>query len=170
MTLHFKITRPELDRVRRDLARPHAFAFERVGFLGARVGRLPDRGLVFLASEYRAVADEDYIDDMGFGALIGPNAIRAAMQWTLSEPICLFHVHAHPGRGFPRFSPLDERELRRLVPDFFNVRPTLPHGALVLGDDAVGGYVWPARGRGPFSLSRVVVVGHPLQRFGGPHE
>lgn len=38
MTVHFKIIEQLLDQVRKDLSRPHPFAFERVGFLFVRPG------------------------------------------------------------------------------------------------------------------------------------
>jgi len=166
MKIHFKITKELLGKVHCDLARPHAFASERVGFICVRAGTL-GRGLVLLAANYRAVADEDYLDNPEYGALMGPGAIRKALEHTLNVPVGMFHVHCHPHEGRPRFSRTDEREMRNFVPDFFNARASLPHGALVLSRDNLDGYVWLSRRRGPLPITKFTVVGQPMTVFYG---
>jgi len=166
MTIHLKMTRGLLGRVLEDLARPHEFALERVGFLTARPGRLHDGGLVLVGGCYLPVADEDYLDEPGYGALMGPAAIRKALQHTYNNPVSMIHVHEHFGRGRPRFSRTDEREMRRFVPDFFNARATVPHGALVLSEDSAHGYCWLSRTDGPHVVTRITVVGIPMQLIG----
>ena len=49
-------------------------------------------------------------------------------------------MHEHSGR--PSFSRTDLREQIKFVPDFFKVRPQLPHGAIVLSHDRAAGRVW----------------------------
>ena len=67
-------------RVREDLARPHEFAAERVGFLWARLGnRVGDERLVLFRG-YHAVPDDQYIDDPRSGARIKSTDILEAMQ------------------------------------------------------------------------------------------
>jgi hypothetical protein len=58
MKVALKITGSLLDLVRRDLARPHFFAHERVGFLTAGAAAVP-RGLMLVVRGYMPVADED---------------------------------------------------------------------------------------------------------------
>src|ERR1700675_4538998 len=80
MRILFKITGHLLREVKAQLARPHAFTSERVGFLLCRVGLLDDGGLIVLSHSVHDVADEDYIDDPTVGAMMGPAAIRKALQ------------------------------------------------------------------------------------------
>ena len=96
MTTRFKITRRLLRAIRQDLERPHPFAYERVGFLSAGLFST-DSNLLVLAREYRPVADDDYLHDSSVGAMMGPEAIRKALQWAMSERVAIFHVHAHHG-------------------------------------------------------------------------
>src|SRR5690349_7393329 len=104
MRLILKLLGTELQAIREDLSRPHQFAFERVGFIACRFARLRPAGLVIVAADYLPVADEHYLDAPGYGALMGPAAIRSALQHALDHPVGMFHVHAHGGRGRPRFS------------------------------------------------------------------
>ena len=165
--IHLKITRSLLDRVRTDLRRQHSFAFERVGFLTCRFARTPTGSLLILASGYEPVADEDYIDDPGFGALIGSAAFRKALQVAYSEKVGLFHVHAHDGFDTPKPSRIDVRESARFVPDFFNVQPRLPHGVLILSSNAIWGRAWLPEGRTPEPINCFSLVGTPMSKMSG---
>ena len=156
MTIIFRATSMLLADVRGDLHRPHPFAAERVGFLVCRAGRLPDYGLVLLAAGYDPVADEDYIADPSVGAMMGPTAIRKALQRAYNggaEDLSIFHVHMHGHRGRTGFSDVDDRESRKFVPDFFNVAPAMPHGAVVLSLDQAVGLCWRAPAAMPASAS-----------------
>jgi hypothetical protein len=158
-----------LDAVRKDLHRPHAFAAERVGFLICRAGRLDGAGLVLLAVGYDAVADEHYLEDPSVGAMMGPAAIRAAMQRAYNggaEDLGIFHVHMHGHLGRTGFSEVDDRESRKFVPDFFNVAPEMPHGAVVLSLDQAVGLCWPSPGAAPAPINRFASVGAPLKMWG----
>jgi hypothetical protein len=166
MTIHFKITAALLDRVRVDLGRPHEFALERVGFITTRPGRLHDGGLILLATDYLPVAEDDYLDKPGFGALMGAVAIRKALEHTYNNRVGMFHVHEHRGRGRPGFSRTDEREMCKFVPDFFNANADVPHGALVLSADSMRAYCWLSRTEGPFQITRHTVVGSPMRLIG----
>lgn len=158
-----------LAAVRKDLHRPHPFAAERVGFLTCRAGRLAGGGLVVLATGYDPVADEHYIDDPSVGAMMGPAAIRAALQRAYNggaEDLSIFHVHMHAHPGRTGFSEVDDRESRKFVPDFFNVAPAMPHGAIVLSLDQGMGQCWPAPGAPPVPIDRFASVGAPLAIWG----
>lgn len=169
MKVIFRILARDLEDIRRDLDRPHAFAAERVGFICCRFGRLPGGGVVALAADYLSVVDEDYVDALGYGALMGERAIRTAMQYAYRNEVGMFHVHSHGGRGRPQFSLTDQREMPKFVPDFFNVRGDLPHGAVVLSNDSMHGYYWRPGRREKATISAFVVAG-PSTRTLGSHD
>jgi len=141
MKVHFRTTGGLLSVARDDLRRPHAYAAERVGFVLCGAAWM-GRDIVLLARDYAPVADEDYIRDSTVGAMMGPSAIRKAMQAAYATRSALLHVHMHDHKGWPDFSSVDIRETARFVPSFFNVAPHLPHGALLLSRDHGRGRVW----------------------------
>lgn len=142
----FRATGAFLSRVRDDLERPHAFAYERVGFITARAARGAE-GLVLIAEDYFPVADQDYLRDPNIGALIGPEALRKALELALLKGVGVFHVHMHGLSPRLWFSPVDLREQAKFIPDFFTVCPQMPHGALVLNAKTAAGRVWLAADR-----------------------
>lgn len=164
MKTEFRITSSLVGQIRQDLRRPHRFAFERVGFISARPALIGAR-LSMLAIAYHPVADEHYEDDRSVGAMIGPAAIRAALQIAYIGDFSMLHVHMHEHAGPPAFSPVDLREYPKFLPDFFNVRPGLPHGAVLLSHDEITGLIWPTRGARPQPLDEAVEVGAPLRIF-----
>jgi len=165
MNIQFKITRDLVNQVRADLKRPHPYAAERVGFISCRVGALPAGGVVVLAHDYLPVPDEDYIQDDTVGAMMGPAAIRMAMQYAHKQSAGMFHVHMHDHRGAPWFSQIDLSEYAKFVPDFWNVRPEMPHGALVLSLDSVAGACLIQTTRKMVRISNITIVGAPLLKI-----
>ena len=166
MRVRFKITSRLLAAIRGDLRRPHPFARERVGFISAGFSAACE-DLLVLAREYRPVADDEYLDDPPVGAMMGPDAIRNALQWALKDGVALFHVHTHGGRGIPGFSGIDLRENAKFVPDFFKVAPQCAHGAIVLSDTAARGLIWICRSRPNHFISSFIEVGIPLRQWSG---
>jgi len=165
VSIVFRARSDLLARVRADLHRPHPFAAERVGFVVCRAGRLARGGLVIVAADYEPVADEDYLDNPKVGATMGPAAIRKALQRAYNggaADLAMFHVHMHAHRGMPGFSAVDHRESRRFVPDFFNIAPHVPHGALVLSRDRAFGLCWTGPDAAPVEIDRFASVGAPL--------
>lgn len=158
MNLTFRITDLLLRTIHTDLSRPHAFAAERVGFLTCGVGALPGSGLAIYASTYHPVIDEDYVDDRGVAAMLGPAAFRRILQLAYREPTSVFHVHRHDHDGLPSPSHVDERESARFIPDFWKVCPNHPHGILVLSLNSMYGRVWHPYSREilPFTAYKVV--------------
>lgn len=75
----------------------------------------------------------------------------------------MFHVHMHEHWGRPWFSHIDSRESAKFVPDFWNVRPEFPHGALVLSLDSVSGLCWMSQLNKPIRISKFSIVGAPLR-------
>ena len=164
MKVRFKITVDLLATVRADLRRPHPFAHERVGFISAGLSASKDELLV-LAREYRSVRDDEYLRAPSVSAMMGPEAIRSALEWALQDGVALFHVHTHGGEGIPSFSGVDLRENAKFVPDFFKVAAQCAHGAIVLSDTAARGQIW-LDGRGPHQfIGSFVEVGVPIRKW-----
>jgi len=156
--------------VRADLCRAHMFAAERVGFLLCSAARVANGGLLILAGNYEPVDDNDYLDDPRAAAMMGPAAIRKAMQRAYnngSQNVSIFHIHMHDHFGQPGFSKIDLVESRKFVPDFFNVAPSIPHGAIVLSKDKAYGLCWLGATHQPEPVSRFEQIGAPLQFWGG---
>lgn len=168
MTFSFRITDRLLAAIHADLSRPHRFAFERVGFIRCRVGVIGS-GSIILAESYGPVADDDYLECDHMGALMGPAAIRKALQESYRSQAAMFHVHRHEHRGVPVFSPVDNRENAKLIPDFWKVASSKPHGAIVLSFDRCHGMVWDAKTRTTFPLRRITATGFPSCRLGEDH-
>jgi hypothetical protein len=141
MKVVFKDTAEFRHAVKADLRRRHPFAAERVGFVSVRA-MSSDRMLVLLAEGYHPVSDRDYVNDPRVGAMLGQEALRKALEIALLQPVGMFHIHAHQHRGRPGFSRIDLREQVKFVPDFFKLRPEMPHGAIVLSEDRAAGRVW----------------------------
>lgn len=165
MSAHFKITRRLIEHVRTDIRRPHPFAAERVGFILCRFGGTSNGTLLVLAHSYQTVSDRDYIDDVKYGAVINSDALRKAMQMAYTHAVGLFHIHLHEHSGRPSPSGIDLQETNKFVPDFFHVRPRLPHGALVLSADSISGRIWLPEDRKPSIIDRFSIVGAPLSRI-----
>jgi proteasome lid subunit RPN8/RPN11 len=165
MRFHFKITVALLDSIVADLRRPHPFAAERAGFIGCKVSGCRT-GTLILAHTYISLADDWYLDDQRFGCVFNSEAMRAALQCALTNDASMFHVHLHDHPGLPWFSRPDIRESARYVPDFWNVKPTLPHGTLVLSADAAAGLCWYPKVKKPIRISAITAVGCPMRFLG----
>lgn len=161
MMVTLKIAGHLLDRVRSDLERPHFFAHERVGFLTAGAAAVGS-GLLLTVRAYLPIDDGDYESAYGVGARIGSDAMRKAAQAAYRPPSTLLHVHTHGGRGMPKFSKVDLESAREFVPGFFQSCPRMPHGLLVLSDNAATGILWMDRSREPIDIDRFVRVDRPI--------
>ncbi|WP_275228268.1 hypothetical protein [Novosphingobium album (ex Liu et al. 2023)] len=162
MNAHFKIRAELLAHIRHDLERPHPFAYERVGFVSAAISRIGRGSLMVLAQAYHPVADEDYIDDPSVGAMMGSDAIRKALQRSYQSRTAAIHIHCHGHAGRPGFSHVDTRENAKFVPNFFNVAPHVPHGAVVLSNDSAAGDIWIGRNFEPMPVTRFSAIGAPM--------
>lgn len=163
MKINFKITDNLLNAIREDLARPHKFAFERVGFVSCRLGKTGTDGWIMLGSKYYPVEDNHYIEDYSAGATIGSDAIRKMMQLAYDEPVSIVHIHEHSHYGTPRLSRIDERAMNQLIPNFWHVRPNLPHAAIVISQDSMCGYVWEPVTKLRFPIADFTVIGAPMK-------
>src|SRR5580698_5107035 len=115
MKITVRMTRKIFDDLQMDFARPHLFAYERVGFLFGRTEKLPDGWVVF-PMRFEPVADENYIRDKYVGAKINSIAIRKALQTSMTNSESVFHVHQHGGHGLPGFSGVDIESTKELIP------------------------------------------------------
>lgn len=160
----FKITQQMLKHIHKDLQRPHQFAYERVGFVTCRFALTSNSDLLVLAHDYYVVADEDYVEDQRYGALIGSGAFRMAMQLAYSQNVGVFHIHLHLHKGSPIPSRIDLQETRKFVPDFFHVRPNLHHGALILSIDSISGRIWHSSSDHAHPINQFIFIGAPFSR------
>lgn len=165
MNIHFKLTAALLEQMLADLRRPHPFADERAGFIGCKASTYRG-GVLILAHTYIPLRDDCYLDDPRFGCVFNSDAMRIAMQFALTNEAGMFHVHLHDHAGLPWFSRADLRESRRFVPDFWNVMPGLPHGALVLSADAAAALCWFPGWERPIRVARITAVGFPVKFLG----
>lgn len=162
MNVHFKMTKDLLDDALDDLRRPHPFATERAAFIGCKAS-VCRGGVLVLGHTYIPLRDEWYTDDPRYGCLFNADAMRAAMQFALTNDAGIFHVHLHDHSGRPCFSGTDLREARKFIPDFWNVRPTLPHGVLVFSADGASGLCWYPKKEKPIKIARITAVGFPMR-------
>lgn len=167
MKIFVKLSSRLYSQIKKDLARPHRFALERVGFVH---GRLTDGESckLLLLTTYDAVPDDHYIDDASVGARIGSDSVAWAMQAahrgrTTGEG--LFHVHAHAHQGEPMMSATDARELPALVPGLQAVSRDCAHGIIILSDDHGASWVWLPYAPEATRVDAMSVVGVPLQIF-----
>ena len=166
MKTRFKITSTLLASIRRDLLRPHPFAYERVGFISAGLATAGDN-LLILARNYRPLMDHEYLPNTSVGAMMGSDAIRRALQWAMESGGAMFHVHTHGGCGLPSFSTIDMRENAKFVHDFFKVATQSAHGAIVLSDDAARGQIWFNRNEPNEFVRDFVEIGVPIRKWRG---
>jgi len=165
MNVHFKLTAAMLEGIIADLRRPHPFAAERAGFIGCKTSACRG-GVLVLAHTYIPLPDDWYVDDPSFGCVFNADAMRAAMQFALANDASMFHVHMHGYIGTPWFSRPDLRESSKFVPDFWNVKPDLPHGTLVLSPDGAAGLCWYPRQKKPLRICQITALGFPMKFLG----
>lgn len=166
MKTAFRIERSLLERVHQDLSRPHEHAHERVGFIACSTAGL-EGGQLLLADEYLPVADEDYANNPSVGAMMGPAAIRKALEYAYGRHgVSMLHVHRHDHRGVPGFSKVDLSESARFMPDFWKVRAGVPHGIVVFSFNSMVGLAWDPATRRPEPIEQMAVVGRPVSLFG----
>lgn len=165
MRVKLKIPSKLLDQIRKDLLRPHKLICERVGFIACAAALSLKGEFTLYAANYISVDDEDYEDPGLEGVKIGRSAIRKALHFAYKNRCSIIHTHLHGHNGTPHFSITDDIENRRMVPDFFNVQPNLPHGAVVLSSDSLIGNCWTKDEMEPMVFSMITEVGHNLRKI-----
>jgi hypothetical protein len=84
-----------------------------------------------------------------------------------TQNVGLFHVHVHGHTGVPAPSGVDVRETAKFVPDFFHVRPNLPHGAMILSSDSLSARIWVSSAARPKPVDQFSIIGAPLLKVDG---
>jgi hypothetical protein len=166
--MDIKLTGDLYAKIVRDLARPHPFAAERVGFVFGRVGTLTGQAKVILLNRYHSIPDCDYVDDPTVGARIGVKVLTWAMQALYQRRQVregIFHVHMHPHRGETQMSGVDKREIPRMMPGFQSVSREAAHGIIVFSHNHCSGWVWLPGNEQPIEASSVSVIGTPVEIF-----
>lgn len=160
MTAVIRLRRDFFEEVHNDLARQHAHAWERIGFLYGKLVRAGAYHIV-LPFEYAPVPDNQYIEDETVGALIDADAMFAAHDRASRTGLCCLHVHSHGGNGRTWFSRDDLDTLLGLGPSLQRLAPEAAHGGLVLSNDGGASLLWlPARSE-PVRAD-VSIVGFPI--------
>ena len=165
MKVRVRIPRALYVRIREDLARGHEFAYERVGFLSAKLSNQSGDEPLILFTDYYQVPDDQYIKDPHSGARVNSDAIREAMQRVLDAGDGQFHVHSHAHRGKPGFSSMDREETPRIVSSLQVASPSQAHGMLLLSGDYSIAHVWLPGSTEPAVAACVSIVGFPLELF-----
>lgn len=163
MNCSIRIARSAFELARSDVLRPHAFAYERVGFLFGRTANIGREEAIVLLNDFSAVPDDHYLEDSTVGARIDSSAIRSALERVLETGESCFHFHMHGHRGRPRLSKTDTTELDRLVPTFVSGAPEAVHGALIGSVDAASAWAWRRQGMNRTQARTVALVGFPSE-------
>ena len=168
MTVEIRMTGSVHDQIHRDLARPHPFATERIGFVFGRTGSLANAAKLVLLTRYHSIPDEQYMEDETVGARIGSDALTWAMQAVYhGRPTRegILHVHVHPHNGKTGMSRIDRREIPKLMPGFQSVGREATHGIMILSNDHGAGWVWLPGRKEPVTVHAISVIGKPLGIF-----
>lgn len=164
MSVQIRIERRVYEDVRKDLARPHKVAHERIGFLSASIGNQMGVQQIVLLHDYVPVPESFYIRDHLVGARINSDAIRLAMQRIMDSKKGLFHVHAHPGIGKPFFSRTDMNEQPKLLNDFRKVGKNFIHGLLLLSEDSCSSLALLPNGSTLEKVDSISIIGFPFDK------
>ena len=166
--VQIRMTGSLYERITTDLARPHPFAAERVGFAFGRIGTLAEEGRLVLLTRYHSIPDDQYIEDERVGARIGSDALTWAMQAVYhGRPSRegIFHVHVHPHAGKTGMSRTDAREIPKLMPGFQSVGREAAHGIIILSRDHGAGWVLLPTRKEPVEAHVISVIGKSLGVF-----
>ncbi|MFN7983451.1 MAG: hypothetical protein U0Q11_16505 [Vicinamibacterales bacterium] len=168
MDVILKLSGDLYEEIRTDLARPHPFAMERIGFAVGRSATAAEGTEIVLLNRFHSIPDEHYVEDPSVGARIGEGAMTWAMQAAYSGRPAregIFHVHLHDHEGPTGMSAVDRREIPLLIPGFQSVGSQAAHGIVILSADHGCAWVWRPGTRQPLKTRRISVAGFPLQTF-----
>ncbi len=151
-----------------DLARPHPFAAERVGFVFGKLGALSGDSKTVILTRYHSIPDDQYEEDDTVGARIGSEAMKTAMQAvfqgrTSGEGIFHIHIHDHPGpTGMSR---VDTHGLPPMLPGFQAMGRSAAHGIIILSRDHGSGWVRLPGDEEAIRAATIAVIGSPVGIF-----
>jgi hypothetical protein len=144
----------------RDLQRPHAHAYERVGFLYTIHKKMLDGSMIILAQNYEPVPDNCYLMDSSVGARIDSTSIRHSMQNVLDNQKGCFHVHLHNHSGKTSPSSTDLFGIPGVVESMASADSKLFHGYLILSRDSA--YASVLSDNEFLTSIKTVIVGYPM--------
>ena len=166
--LEIKMTGLLYEELKEDLARPHPFAAERVGFVFGKLGSLPEDGKTVVLTRYHSIPDTQYEEDDTVGARIGSGAMTAAMQAVFQGRAAregIFHIHIHDHQGPTGMSRVDAHDLPPMMPGFQAMSRSAPHGIIILSRDHGSGWVWLPDQDEPIYTKSITVIGTPIHVF-----
>jgi len=155
-----------LDTMLEDLRRPHAVAYERVGFSYGSTTKVAEGLLVALRS-YKVLNDGQYISDPTVGARISSGAIRDAMQGCLDRDEGCFHVHLHPWSGVPHPSSEDLTGILPMIVSFRQLAPRHAHGMIILSHDKAMAMMYAGTTSDPTPADTILLTGRKTTIIGG---
>ena len=158
----FKIPKELKVEIEKDLKRDHEYAYERIGFLLTRSYK-SDGETQVLAYDYYPIIDENYIKDSLVGARINSNAIRNAMQTSLTENCGVFHIHRHCHNGKPSESIDDEQGIPPMMESISRLNHNENFGYLILSIDSVLCKVYSPNQKTFFEADIFIEVGYPMK-------
>jgi hypothetical protein len=162
MKIEIRIPASIRSEAMKDLARPHPFAFERVGFLATTTAQLGSDHHLVLITGYHPVPDDHYINDASVGACIEGAAIRAAMQRVIGDGKGQIHVHIHDHTGPTGPSLTDRKGLPPVVRSLATVGPNHASGYLIFSSDSAWAELRIPHVAMPVLATKITSVGFPL--------
>lgn len=165
MSIIFQISEPLLRSIHEDLSRSHDFALERMGFITCQPQLDKEQNLTITSRAYHPIQDRHYIDDPRYGALMGADAIRIALELSYNQNASIVHIHRHEHWGRPQFSRTDIIESDRFIPSFINIKPLLPHATIVLNHNSMVGRCWLPNEKSPVAINKFIIT-KPSERLG----
>lgn len=145
--------------------------------LRAHLLRDNDEHLAFLLARWEGdrllTRSLELISDDGLGSVTTAHGFTLRPEWlvrvinaAIQQDLALIEAHNHPGANTRvAFSPQDLSGQRELAAYLAGHPVTPAYGALVLGDDAVAGQLWPAGSTEPMPLGEVFVPGDVIHRW-----
>mgnify|MGYP003640909620 CR=1 FL=1 len=157
-----RISQELCKQIKKDLSRPHKFAYERVGFVIGNSKTISENEDIICISEYISIDDYHYIKDDSVGARINEDAIRNAMQISMNRKCSIFHVHVHYGEGTPEFSLTDLDELPSIADAMVNANSSNVHGVLLLNSNGANAILRIKKSKGNVHLKKIAIIGYPM--------
>lgn len=114
---------------------------ESSAFLLAGINDLGER-LVLTVHECVPLPEDAYEDPCAFNVELKSQALIKMVNRAVETGCILIEAHSHPGSAIARFSGIDERGLRQVVPYMLRSLPHGVYGALVWGRAGVEARVW----------------------------
>ena len=165
INIKYRLPKAIYEQVLKDLARPHAYAAERIGFLFTRSKKLSNGSILITAIDYVPVDESSYINDEHVGARINSDAILMGMQRARSQKCGVFHVHKHDHKGKPSMSWIDEDGIPPVVESFSHVSANQCHGIIILSKNSLLVNVLPPDETNYIQPSVISIVGYPNRYF-----